>query len=178
MANPKPDGISILTRRNAKFVAPFGNGIFSHPIFPLYVADSARSPSFPQCENAAANTPAPSRNESQRRFRGPVHHQQLQPPDFPLCVADSARSPLFPRCANAAAAPTAVDQGDLEGWIARALAEAAARGVTGKDATPFLLARLAEASNGRTLVANVARLEHNARLAGRIAAAYAKMMAG
>ena len=93
-------------------------------------------------------------------------------------MADSARSPSFPRCANAAAAPTAVDQGDLEGWIARALAEAAARGVNGEDATPFLLARLAEASNGRTLVANVARLEHNARLAGRIAAAYAKIMAG
>ena len=93
-------------------------------------------------------------------------------------MADSARSPSFTRCANAAAAPTAVDRAALEGWIARALAEAAARGVTGKDVTPFLLARLAEASNGRTLATNVALLEHNARLAGQIAAAYAEMMAG
>ncbi len=44
--------------------------------------------------------------------------------------------------------------------------------------TPFLLARLAEASGGRTLVANVALLEHNARLAGQIAAAYAVLAAG
>ncbi len=76
----------------------------------------------------------------------------------------------------------ALDPAVLEGWIARALAEAAARDVTGKDVTPFLLARLAEASGGRTLVANVALLEHNARLAGQIAAAYAtayaKLLAG
>ncbi len=72
----------------------------------------------------------------------------------------------------------ALDQAALEGWIARALAEASARGVTGKNVTPFLLARLAEASGGRTLAANVALLEHNARLAGQIAAAYAKTMAG
>ena len=44
--------------------------------------------------------------------------------------------------------------------------------------TPFLLARLAEASGGRTLAANVALLEHNARLAGQIAAAYAALAAG
>ncbi len=88
-------------------------------------------------------------------------------------MVDSARSPSFPRSANTAAAPTAVDRGGLEGWIARALAEATARGVTGKDVTPFLLARLAEASGGRRLAANVALLEHSARLAGQIAAAYA-----
>ncbi len=65
----------------------------------------------------------------------------------------------------------AVEAGALEGWIAHALAEAAAGAVTGKAVTPFLLARLAELSQGRTLEANLALLENNARVAGRIAAA-------
>ena len=37
--------------------------------------------------------------------------------------------------------------------------------------TPFMLARLAELSEGRTLVANRALLENNARVGGEIAAA-------
>lgn len=39
--------------------------------------------------------------------------------------------------------------------------------------TPFLLDRLAALSGGRTLAANLALLESNAALAGRIAVAYA-----
>ena len=66
-----------------------------------------------------------------------------------------------------------LDIGSGPGLLARDMAEAVARGVTGKDVTPFLLARLAEASNGCTPAANVALLEHNARLAGQIAAACA-----
>ncbi|MGF1611504.1 MAG: pseudouridine-5'-phosphate glycosidase [Kiloniellales bacterium] len=73
--------------------------------------------------------------------------------------------------ANPPPADLALPAGLLEGWIAAALAEAAAAGVTGKVVTPFLLARLAALSEGRTLALNVALLESNARLAGAIAAA-------
>ncbi|MCA1590074.1 MAG: pseudouridine-5'-phosphate glycosidase [Acidobacteria bacterium] len=43
--------------------------------------------------------------------------------------------------------------------------------IKGKDTTPFLLARMAELSGGRTLSANIALLENNARVAAEIAAA-------
>jgi pseudouridine-5'-phosphate glycosidase len=71
-------------------------------------------------------------------------------------------------------AETALDAAQLEGWIAAALGEAAARGITGKAVTPFLLARLAELSNGRSLDTNVALLVHNAQVAGAIAAALSR----
>ncbi|MCC6417841.1 MAG: pseudouridine-5'-phosphate glycosidase [Gemmataceae bacterium] len=57
--------------------------------------------------------------------------------------------------------------------FANALAEvegrAAGAGVRGKDVTPFLLARLAEATQGRTLEVNQALVLANARLAAQVA---------
>jgi pseudouridine-5'-phosphate glycosidase len=57
--------------------------------------------------------------------------------------------------------------------VATAATEAEARaereGVHGKARTPFLLAALAELTGGRSLEANLALLEDNARLAGEIA---------
>ncbi len=44
---------------------------------------------------------------------------------------------------------------------------------TGTDLTPFLLARLAVSCGGRAPAANAALLEHDVRLAGQFAAAYA-----
>lgn len=67
----------------------------------------------------------------------------------------------------------AIEPEVLETWMEAVLAEAAASGVSGKAVTPFLLARLNGQSGGRTLAANVALLEHNARIGARIAAAYA-----
>jgi pseudouridylate synthase len=43
--------------------------------------------------------------------------------------------------------------------------------ITGRELTPFLLARMARLSEGATLGANIALLENNARVAGLIAAA-------
>lgn len=65
----------------------------------------------------------------------------------------------------------ALDRREVEGWLDAALEAAAATGVSGKAITPFLLARLAESSRGRTVRANLALLEENARVAARIAAA-------
>jgi pseudouridine-5'-phosphate glycosidase len=45
------------------------------------------------------------------------------------------------------------------------------RGISGKDTTPFLLARIAEQTGGRSLEANIALVLSNARLAADIAAA-------
>jgi pseudouridine-5'-phosphate glycosidase len=61
--------------------------------------------------------------------------------------------------------------------VATAAAEAERRadaaGVHGKARTPFVLATLAELTEGRSLDANLALLEDNAGVAGEIAAAYA-----
>jgi pseudouridylate synthase len=62
--------------------------------------------------------------------------------------------------------------------LARALTwaekEAADHQVRGKELTPFLLSRLAEATNGKTLQANRGLVIANARLASQVAAAFAK----
>jgi len=60
---------------------------------------------------------------------------------------------------------------ELAPVIAQATEEAEAQGVTGKDVTPFLLARIFELTNGKSLVANIALVRNNARLAADIAAA-------
>lgn len=57
--------------------------------------------------------------------------------------------------------------------IDRALADMDALGITGKDATPYLLGRIVEISQGASLAANIALVEHNARLGAAIAGAYA-----
>ena len=60
-----------------------------------------------------------------------------------------------------------------EAAIAQALKEAEARGVRGKEVTPFLLARVSELTHEESRTANVALLENNARVAARIAQALA-----
>ncbi|MCZ6604969.1 MAG: pseudouridine-5'-phosphate glycosidase [Alphaproteobacteria bacterium] len=67
----------------------------------------------------------------------------------------------------------AIDADELEAMIAAALEQAMAEGVRGKEVTPYLLDRLAEASGGATVVANVALLKSNAETAARIAVAHA-----
>lgn len=66
-------------------------------------------------------------------------------------------------------AEAAIPNNEIDSVIARALGEAEARGVKGKAVTPFLLARVAEMSGGRSLKANLALLENNARVAAQIA---------
>ena len=62
----------------------------------------------------------------------------------------------------------------VEGAIARSLSAAREQGVAGKAVTPFLLARLAEETGGRTLAANEALVVSNAGVAARIAVAFGK----
>src|ERR671939_313238 len=66
-----------------------------------------------------------------------------------------------------------VDEQVMEESLSEALSVAAARGVTGRELTPFLLAHMSWRSGGATLRANVALLENNARVAAEIAVALA-----
>ena len=58
---------------------------------------------------------------------------------------------------------------DLAPVIAQAQSEADAQGVSGKAVTPFLLQRIFELTEGRSLTANIALVRNNARLAAEIA---------
>jgi pseudouridylate synthase len=58
--------------------------------------------------------------------------------------------------------------------IEQAVAAAHDLGIRGKDVTPFLLARLAEVTGGRSLAANIALVKNNAAVAAAIAVAFAK----
>ncbi len=66
-----------------------------------------------------------------------------------------------------------VPAAEINPRIDAAIAEAAANGVTGKDLTPYLLARLVELTGGKSLKANRALIRYNARLAAAIAVALA-----
>ena len=58
--------------------------------------------------------------------------------------------------------------------IEKAVAEAARQNISGKNVTPFLLAKLSEVTGGRSLKANIALVKHNALVAAEIAKAFAK----
>ncbi|GAA6165224.1 pseudouridine-5'-phosphate glycosidase [Pelagimonas sp. KU-00592-HH] len=68
-----------------------------------------------------------------------------------------------------------IDAETLAPIIAQATAEAEAQGVTGKGVTPFLLSRIFELTEGRSLEANIALVLNNARLAAKIASEITKM---
>lgn len=75
--------------------------------------------------------------------------------------------------ANPVPAGSEIPANEMGAFIAAAVGEAAAAGITGKAVTPYLLQRELELTAGRSLVTNIALVEHNARLAARIAVALA-----
>jgi pseudouridylate synthase len=68
-----------------------------------------------------------------------------------------------------------MDPAVIDRAIERALSEASAQGVRGKDTTPFLLARVSELTGGESLESNIALVRGNAALAAQIAAEYARL---
>lgn len=70
-----------------------------------------------------------------------------------------------------------IPQVEMNGYIERALREAVDSGVKGKAVTPWLLSRLVEITNGKSLIANIALVENNARVAASIAIAMVELKA-
>jgi len=64
-----------------------------------------------------------------------------------------------------------MDPDVINAAIDRALAEAAAQGIRGKETTPFLLAKIKDLTGGDSLASNIQLVLNNARLAARTAAA-------
>ena len=63
----------------------------------------------------------------------------------------------------------------INGAIDQAIAECEAKGIHGKQTTPFLLARVSELTGGNSLASNIRLVYNNARVAAQTAVAYAKM---
>jgi pseudouridine-5'-phosphate glycosidase len=71
--------------------------------------------------------------------------------------------------ANPVPADEELPASEIDAIIEASTNEAAERGIGGKELTPFLLANIAERSEGRSMKANIALLLNNARTAGDIA---------
>ena len=97
--------------------------------------------------------------------------------DTPVEVADALRSKwdmgLEGGMVVAVPVPAehALDREEIDAVIDEAILEMQQQGITGKDTTPFLLARIAESTGGRSLDANIQLVINNARVAASIAAA-------
>ncbi len=76
--------------------------------------------------------------------------------------------------ANPIPAEAEIPRATIMPVVEQALAEAAAQGIAAKAVTPFLLARIFELTEGRSLAANIALVLSNARLAAAIAGELAR----
>jgi pseudouridine-5'-phosphate glycosidase len=65
----------------------------------------------------------------------------------------------------------ALDQAEVDAHIGRAMVEMQANNITGKAVTPFLLAKMQEMTQGRSLATNLALVFNNARVGAAVAVA-------
>jgi pseudouridine-5'-phosphate glycosidase len=72
---------------------------------------------------------------------------------------------------NPVPAISAMDKAEIDRITEQALLEADQQGVTGKAITPFLLSRIKQLTEGRSLVTNIALVKHNARVGAELAVA-------
>ncbi len=70
-----------------------------------------------------------------------------------------------------------IPRAEIDPFIEQALKEAATNGISAKAVTPFLLQRIFELTQGRSLTCNIALVKNNARLAAKIARALAGLPA-
>ena len=110
--------------------------------------------------------------EASGRAGAPRRHARMRRPRW------SAPQPIWAWrrrscCATRFPAPTRWTPARWRPAVAEAEARAERAGVHGKERTPFLLTALAEITGGRSLRANLALLEDNARVAGLVAASLA-----
>lgn len=71
--------------------------------------------------------------------------------------------------ANPIPVEDAMDPAYIDGIIADAVKEAEERGVAGKDITPFLLGKIVEKTDGKSLEANIKLVKNNAKVGAQLA---------
>lgn len=75
--------------------------------------------------------------------------------------------------ANPIPEESSLDESEISAIIEQALAEAHDNGIKGKDVTPFLLGKVKELTEGKSLEANIALVMNNAKVGAKIAKAFA-----
>jgi pseudouridine-5'-phosphate glycosidase len=118
---------------------------------------------FPAFYSRTGGLPVDARADSAEEAAAIIHagFQMRQPGGMLVAVPVPAGFELSPEYVEAA--------------VASALSEAQARSIEGSALTPFLLDWMARYTNGRSIRANVALLENNARVAAQISVALKRM---
>lgn len=78
--------------------------------------------------------------------------------------------------ANPIPSEHAMDDGIINTAIENALKEADEKGISGKETTPFLLAKIKEITEGKSLASNIELVYNNARIGSEIAKHYAQLL--
>ncbi|UXU57452.1 pseudouridine-5'-phosphate glycosidase [Staphylococcus agnetis] len=68
-----------------------------------------------------------------------------------------------------------LDKAYIDTIINDAVKEAEQKGIHGKDSTPFLLSKIVEKTNGKSLATNIKLVENNAVVGAQIAVSYSKL---
>jgi len=122
------------------------------------------SDDFPSFYSRTSGLPAPHRLDGASQLAGMLH---------------STWDVLGLSCgisiANPVPAADEIPAEEISSHIDEALADLEAQGITGQDVTPFLLKRVTQGTEGRSLVANLALVRNNAATAAAIAVEYAKL---
>ena len=113
--------------------------------------------SLPAFWSAQSELPAPLRMDTSAQIaRAHFMRRQLDLPGGQLVV-------------NPVPQIDEISQSEMARFIRTALADAQRQGIVGKAVTPFLLQRIFDLTDGRSLTANIALVRNNARLAAEIA---------
>jgi pseudouridine-5'-phosphate glycosidase len=123
------------------------------------------SDDFPSFYSRTSGHPAP------RRLDGPAaiaRHLHATWNELGLTVGVSIANPI--------PAADEIPADEIRATIEAALADLHAQGIEGQDVTPFLLKTVVERTGGRSLVANLALVRHNAATAAQIATEYARLL--
>jgi pseudouridine-5'-phosphate glycosidase len=103
----------------------------------------------------------------------PVPHRVETAGEVAAVLANRSRADTGVLVAVPIPEADALDADELDGVVADALAECAASGIVGAAVTPFVLGRIGAATEGRSVPANLALAENNAKVAAEIAVAIA-----
>ena len=106
-----------------------------------------------------------------------VDHRFEEPRELALVIATQRRLGLREGIliANPIPHAYALPQAEIEARIAHAVGDAERSGISRKELTPYLLARINELTGGASLTANIALVKNNAALAAQIAVELARL---
>ena len=68
-----------------------------------------------------------------------------------------------------------MDEAYINAAIDQALKEADEKGIVGKEITPFLLGKIKDITDGKSLAANIALVKNNAKVGAQLAVSYQKL---